>query len=150
MAERDEGAQALLHVRLCQAGDDCHVQFDGVGRVFEQLLDRGIADAEIVDGDSEAGSANRLHNLHGVGAEFGSVGFGQLDFDPARRDAMMCGTLEQVIADAVIRELGGRYVDCQDDLGTEQLDQLGIFGQGTVDDPVVDPGVKPGALGDRE
>ncbi len=79
MAEGNERGQALLHRRAGQAVDDDHVQLDGVGRVVQQLLERGVADAEVIDCHAKARLSQGGYHCHGVLAQFGCVGFGQLD-----------------------------------------------------------------------
>ncbi|MNF18775.1 hypothetical protein D3C80_2230760 [compost metagenome] len=60
MAECDDGAQGGECGGIGQALDQRPVEFDRLGRIVDDLLDRGVAGAEVVDGNAEALAAQHV------------------------------------------------------------------------------------------
>jgi len=73
------------------------VDLDGVERKAEQILERGVADAEIVDGNPETGFAQATQQVDRVLGVLHRQAFGDLEFDEFGAGArMFAGTGDDV------------------------------------------------------
>ncbi len=116
--DRLHHAQTL---RRMNAADEADVDLDFMHRHVMQLRQRGIAGAEIVDGDAEAGAAEFIQPFHGEFDIHQRNAFGDFERDPLRRDAEILRILDQFLGELGHEQLAFGNVDRQPEIETARL-----------------------------
>ena len=115
-------------------------------RELAQVIERGIAGAEVVERQADAEIVELLHGRERAVIVLEQQTFGDLEFEPLRRQSRLRQRGDHLQGETAVAELHRRQVD--GDLDAVRPTRR--LGAGAVQGPVADRDDLPGFLGDRD